>query len=100
MTQWIGRLWRGEIGLASAFWEYAIVFGTFAAVVTTGLAYGAFVAGASLWFAVALFFLSVPYTILATVGVWRSADRYQGPPVWAHAARVAVTIWAIASILL
>lgn len=100
MTQWIGRLWRGEIGLASAFWEYAMVFGTFAAVVTTGLAYGAYVAGAPLWAAAAMFLLSAPYTILATVGVWRSAERYTGPPVWANAARVAVIFWAIASIVL
>src|SRR5262245_26756649 len=95
MTDWIGRLWRGEVGLASAFWEYAIVFGTFAHVVATGLAYGAYVAGASLWSAVTIFFLMTPYTVLATVGVWRSAERYEGPAYWAHAARVAVVLWAI-----
>ena len=100
MTDWIGRLWRGEVGLASAFWEYAVVFGTFAHVVTTGLAYGAFVAGVPLWLAVVMFFLAAPYTFLVTVGVWRSADRYQGPANWAHAARIGVVVWAIASLVL
>ena len=100
MTDWIGRLWRGEIGLASAFWEYTIVFGTFAHVVTTGLAYGAYVLGAPLWMAIVTFFLAAPYTFLVTVGVWRSAERYPGPPKWAHAARLAVVIWAIASVVL
>ena len=100
MTDWIGRLWRGEIGLARAFWEYAILFGTLAHLVTTGLSYGAYVAGASLWLAAPIFFLAAPYTFLATVGVWRSAERYPGPTKWAHAARVAVAAWAIASIVL
>ena len=100
MTDWIGRLWRGEIGLATAFWEYAIVFGTFAHVVTTGLAYGVYVAGAPVWLAVLMFILAAPYTFLVTVGVWRSADRYPGPPKWAHAARIAVAAWAVASIVL
>ena len=100
MRHLIVRLWQGEIGLARAFWEYAIVFGTFAHVLTTALAYGAYVAGAPLWVAAAMFFLAAPYTLLATVGVWRSAERYRGPAKWAHAARIAVVVWAIASIVL
>lgn len=100
MTDWIGRLWRGEVGLARAFWEYAVAWGTFANLTTTALAYGTLVAGVPFWLAAAVFFLAAPYTLLATVGVWRSADRYQGPPKWAHAARVAVLLWAVAATLL
>ncbi len=100
MTDWIGRLWRGEIGLVSAFWEGAVVYGTFIHVVLTGLAYGAFVAGAPFWIAVLLFFAGAPYTLLVTVGVWRSADRYRGPAKWAHAARIGVVIWAIVATVL
>jgi len=100
MTDWIGRLWRGEVRLASAFWEYTVVFGTFANVVMTAVAYGAFVAGLPFWLAVLIFFLAAPYTFLVTVGVWRSADRYQGPLKWAHAARIAVVVWAIAALVL
>jgi hypothetical protein len=36
--------------------------------------------------------LSVPYNIVAGVGVWRSAARYTGPPHWARAARVAALV--------
>ena len=100
MTDWTGRMWRGEIGLARAFWEYAIVAGTLVHLVTTGLAYGAFVAGAPLWLAAAIFFLAAPYTVLVTVGVWRSAEHYRGPAKWAHAARIGVVVWAIASLVL
>ena len=35
--------------------------------------------------------LSVPYNILVTVGVWRSAERYTGEHKWADLARI-VTI--------
>ena len=95
MTDWIGRLWRGEVGLARAFWEYALAWGTFANLTTTGLAYGAYAAGAPLWLSAAMFFLAAPYTLLATVGVWRSAERYRGPAHWAHAARIAVLVWGV-----
>jgi hypothetical protein len=36
--------------------------------------------------------LSVPYTVLATVGVWRSAARYDGPTLHAELARIATAI--------
>ena len=32
--------------------------------------------------------LSVPYNLLAAVGVWRSADKYQGEKQWADLARL------------
>lgn len=32
--------------------------------------------------------LSVPYNIVATVGVWRSAARYGGPSLYANLARI------------
>ena len=36
--------------------------------------------------------LSVPYNILATVGVWRAAAHYAGPQHWAQAARLATLV--------
>ena len=39
--------------------------------------------------------LSVPYNIVATVGVWRSATRYGGPSLYVNLARlVTVTLMA------
>ena len=43
--------------------------------------------------AVGLFLIPVPYILIAVVGVVRSANRYDGPPVWATLARVAVLAW-------
>ena len=36
--------------------------------------------------------VSVPYNVLAIVGVWRSAGRYEGPVGHAEAARVVTLI--------
>ena len=100
MTEWICRFWHGEVALARAYCEYTLGWGTLAHLVTTGMAYGLHVVGASLWLAAVMFFLASPYTALATVGVWRSADRYNGSLHWAHAARIGVLLWAIAATLL
>jgi hypothetical protein len=35
---------------------------------------------------------SVPYNIVAAVGVWRAAARYAGPPALARAARLVTVI--------
>ena len=35
---------------------------------------------------------SIPYNLLATVGVWRSAAHYDGDPRWAALARIVTVI--------
>ena len=91
MTDWIGRLWRGEIGLARAFWEYTIVVGT---LVQFGHDWPslrrvrgrrAAVLAARVRSCV---FLAAPYTFLVTVGCGAARTAYQGPSKWAHAARI------------
>jgi hypothetical protein len=94
MKNQVIRLWRGEVGLARAFWEYAIAFGTLANLTTTGAAFAAHVAGWPVLLVVAIFFVPLPYNVMMVVAVWRSADRYTGPPTWATLARVAVVVWA------
>lgn len=92
------RLWRGELPLPTVFWTWAVA-GGLAVNLTTSLALlvliiqdlpiAALVAG---------YALSVPYNIVATVGVWRAAGHYPGPPHWAQAARV-VTVMAMGVLL-
>lgn len=89
------RLWRGEIELGRAFWEYAIGYGALANLVATIAAFATIVANGPVALAVVLFLLPVPYNVAAAVGVWRSAARYRGPPERANLARIAVTVWAI-----
>ena len=87
------KLWRGDLPLSQAFWEYAIAYGTIANLVATGAA----IASATLRLpdivAVCLFLGPLPYILAAVVGVLRSANKYQGAPQWATTAKIAVIVW-------
>jgi hypothetical protein len=92
------RLWRGELPLMQAFWDYAIIYGTIANLLATLGALAALAVDAP-WLALAVHFLPAPYNVVAVVGVWRSAGRYRGAPVWATAARAGVITWAVLATL-
>jgi hypothetical protein len=95
MTNWVTRLWKGEMGLGRSFWEFGVLYGTLIHLVSTGLAFAMIAADLPAWLAVVIFFLPAPYTVLIVVAVWRSADRYQGPAERVPLARIAVVIWAL-----
>lgn len=88
------RLWAGELPLRDAFWTWAVGGGILVNLVTSL----AFLALVSLgWPILALvvgYGGSVPYNIAAVVGVWRSAEREQGDPTFANAARF-ITLFAM-----
>jgi hypothetical protein len=94
------RLWRGDLTLRNAFWDYAVIYGTLANLLVTVVALAILAADLPGLLALAVFLLPLPYNIAAVVGVWRSADRYRGPPAWASVARIAVVIWAILATLI
>jgi hypothetical protein len=82
------RLWNGDLPLQQAFWNWAVAGGIVVNLLTSVLflvlimgdrLVAAFVVG---------YALSVPYNIVATVGVWRSAGRYEGERRWADLARI------------
>ena len=92
-------LWKGSVPLGQAFWGYAIVYGSIANVVATAAAIAAVAAGLPDAVAIVLFLVPIPYILIAIIGVVRSANRYEGPPMWASMARVAVIVWGAAMIL-
>lgn len=89
-------LWRGEVPLSRAFWEYAVVYGLIATLCAGGAAAAALIADLPVAIAILLHLLPVPYYLVALVGVWRSAAAYPGPPIWSSLARPAVVVWTIA----
>lgn len=91
----ITRLWRGEVPLQIAFWRYAVVGGLLVNLATTGTSLALLAADGSAAFAAAIFTLHLPYGLFTAMAVWRSADRYDGPPHWAELARPAVIAWTI-----
>lgn len=88
----LGRLWRGELALGDAFWNWAVI-GGLAVNITTSLAFFVMIAsGQGIAALVVGYLFSVPYNILAGVGVWRSAARYEGPRRHAELARLVSAI--------
>jgi hypothetical protein len=88
----LGRLWRGEVPLGEAFWSWAVLGGLLVNALTS-LAFLALIANG--WPVVALvvgYGLSVPYNVLALVGVWRAADRHEGERAAAEVARIVTLV--------
>ncbi len=82
-------LWSGDLPLGEAFWTWAVAVGL-PLNLTTSLAFLVLMTADQLLPALfAGYVLSVPYNVVAVVGVWRSAARYQGEPRHADLARVA-----------
>ena len=94
MKQRILDLWYGRLPLARIFWEYAIVYGSLANLVTTFAALAAFAKGLPVAVGLIIFFLPAPYNLLMVVGVWRSAARFHGAPIWGTLARALIVVWA------
>jgi hypothetical protein len=99
MIAHLAALWRGDIPLRQAFWEYAIAYGTIANIVGTGAAIATVAAGLPGALAILLFLMPLPYILTAVVGVVRSADKYRGPPKWATRAKIAVILWGVVMVL-
>ena len=85
-------LWSGDLPLGEAFWTYAVGGGLAVNLITSLL----FLALISADRPVAALFvgyaLSVPYNVVALVGVWRSAARYQGERIHADLARIVTLV--------
>ena len=85
-------LWRGDYPLSDAFWTWAVVVGLCVNVATSAL-FVIMVMDDRPWLALLLGYgASLPYNVVAVVGVWRSAARYEGPAVHADLARAATVI--------
>lgn len=88
----IGRLWRGEMPLLDAFWNWA-VFGGLVVNITTSLLFLLLITQGQAAAALLVGYgLSVPYNILVAVGVWRSAARDPGPPARAGLIRTVTLV--------
>ena len=87
-------LWQGYLPLETVFWQYTILYGLLLNTVTTVAALFLVVVDAPIAYAIMVHLVPVPYLILTTVGVWRSADRYGHQGNLAPFARIAVLAWS------
>ena len=89
------RLWRGELALADAFWTWAVLGGLVVNLSTTALLLYLMTEDRPIAAIIAGYAPSVPYNVIVSVGVWRSAERYEGERRWADLAPM-VTILGMA----
>ena len=89
------RLWRGELTLDSAFWNWAVIGGLIVNVTSSAAFLALVMAEQPIAAVIVGYVLSVPYNVAAVVGVWRSAARYDGDPRWAEVARIVTAVGAI-----
>lgn len=99
IKHFLRTLWHGQLPLARVFWLYAVVYGSVANLLATIVTFAALSTGVPGFLAAVIHVLPLPYNVAVSVGVWRSADRYRGLPLWALLARVVVILWAVAATL-
>ncbi|SFH36894.1 hypothetical protein SAMN04488020_11119 [Palleronia marisminoris] len=88
----LSSLWSGDLALDDAFWTWAVTVGLLINIGTSILFLVLILQERPLAAVLVGYALSIPYNIVATVGVWRSAARYAGPSVHADLARIATVI--------
>ncbi len=86
----LGRLWRGEIPLADAFWTWAVTIGFIVNGSTSIACYALLIADEPVWALLVGYLASVPYNILVTIGVLRSSRREDADPALARFARAVI----------
>jgi hypothetical protein len=88
------RLWAGDLPLDEAFWTFAVLYGVTLNLLTS-LAFLALISTDRPWLALAAGYgPSLPYNILITVGVFRSAAR-EGPSSRADLYRILTVLGAV-----
>lgn len=85
-------LWSGDLPLGEAFWTYAVTIGLAVNLLTTLLFLVLLSWDRPIAALVVGYAFSVPYNIVAMVGVWRSAARYEGERIHADLARIVTLI--------
>ncbi len=89
------QLWLGQLPLREAFWRWLITYDLILNLFATMAALTLVLAEAPIVLAAVVHFLPLPYSLFAATGTWRSADRYEGNPFHATAAKAIVVIWVV-----
>lgn len=82
-------LLSGDLPLGDAFWTWAVTVGLMVNITTSILFLVLILQDLPLAALIVGYGCSVPYNMVAAIGVWRSAARYEGPAHHADLARLA-----------
>jgi hypothetical protein len=93
--KYLSHLWHGELTLQNAFWNWAVLGGLTINVVTSALFLFLIMADLPIIALIVGYGFSLPYNVIVTTGVWRSADRFPGEQRWADIAKIVTVIGMI-----
>jgi len=85
-------LWRGDLELRDAFWNWAVFGGLLVNLASSALFLVLLSLDQPLPAFVIGYGFSIPYNVFVVVGVWRSADRHGGPQFVADLMRWATVV--------
>ena len=87
------RFWKGDLSLPMSYWGVGVGIN-----IVIGLLIGLFV-GAAGMSEDAIWGYIIPFQIYTVVGIWRSANKYNGTKYWAILAKVAVVLGILSNLL-
>ncbi len=86
------RLLQGELALENAFWNWAVFGGLIVNVASSTLFFFLILADRPISALIVGYAFTVPYNVIVSVGVWRSAERYDGERRWADLAQFVTVV--------
>lgn len=88
MKRLVIDLWRGDVPLATSFWEYNIVYGILLNAAAL-LVFLALLTQDQPLVGMIVHSIPTPYNLFMFVAVWRAAGKYTGPRELSAAGRIA-----------
>lgn len=88
----IEKIWRGDSGLAVTYWIYGVVGSALFGIPFRFVKPGSPVA-------IITVILFSAYFIWVSVGIWRAANKYQGPKIWTLFTKVFVALPVAAAVI-
>lgn len=86
------NVWRGDLPLPDLFWNWAVAGGLLVNLISSGLFLFLMIADQIVAAIVGGYLFSLPYNFIVTVGVWRSANKYEGSRNMAELAKLVTII--------
>ena len=95
----IGRIWRGEVGLARTFWVFGFAVFSLMMIASIMMLTTIMLGDNAGIIFLAILGFSLLYKVFILVAIWRSASRYQGAVVWTYLAKAFVVLSIMQSLL-
>jgi len=100
----LGSIWHGESPLAKVYWFYGAIGSFFFLFIPMTLLSGAKLFGSTNSAVLALLAIyglgfAPTYIVFISVGIWRSANAYEGNPMWALLSKGSVVLGVVETVM-